>query len=78
MILILQTTLVLDMENKRLIKAECPSNVNKEKGADRKFEKKGKVRKAYIPWQDNDDSSSSSSSKEDGEVNQCLMANEDS
>ena len=40
--------------------------------------KKGKARRAYIAWQDNDDSSSSSSSKEDEEANLCLMANEES
>jgi len=46
--------------------------------ANKKFEKKGKARKAYIAWQDKDDSSSSSSSKEDEEANMCLMAKEDS
>ena len=60
------------------IKVECPNNESKEKGANKKFEKKGKVRRAYIAWQDNDDSSSSSSSKEDEEANLCLMENEDS
>jgi len=45
------------------IKVECPSNVSKEKGGYKKFEKKGKSRRAYIAWQNNDDSSSSSSSK---------------
>ena len=52
--------------------------MSKEKGVVRKFEKKGKARRAYISWQDNDDSSSSSSSKEDKEANLCLMENEDS
>ncbi|XP_068500110.1 uncharacterized protein [Phaseolus vulgaris] len=46
------------------IKAECPSNVRKEKRGYKKHEKKGKSRKAY-----KDNSSSSSSSKEDEEVN---------
>ena len=61
----------------RHIKAECPITMRKEKGADRKYEKKGKARRAYIVWQDNDDSSSSSSSKDDEEANLCLMANEE-
>jgi len=44
------------------IKIECP-NVNKEKEKvdDRKKEKKGKERRAYIAWEDNDDSTSTSS-----------------
>jgi len=53
-------------------------NESKEKWANKKFEKRGKARIAYIACQDNDDSSSSSSSKEDEEVNMCLMAKEDS
>jgi len=47
------------------IKADCPNNESKEKLANKNFEKRGKARRAYIAWQDNDDSSSSSSSKED-------------
>jgi len=47
------------------IKADCANNESKERGAIDKFEKRGKTRRAYIAWQDNDDSSSSSSSKED-------------
>jgi len=43
--------------------------VKKDKGANKKFEKTGKARRAYIAWQDNDDSSSSSSSEEDEETN---------
>ena len=44
------------------IKIECP-NVNKEKEKvnDRKKEKRGKERCAYIAWEDNDDSTSTSS-----------------
>ena len=42
------------------IKAECPSNVSKEKKGYKKYKKKGKARRTY-----NDDSSSSSSSKDD-------------
>jgi len=34
------------------IKADCPNN---QRGAIKKFEKKGKTRRAYIDWQDNDD-----------------------
>ena len=44
--------------------------MRKEKGAKRKYEKKGKAQKS-------DDSSSSSSSKNDEEANLCLMENED-
>ena len=53
------------------IKAECPNNEVKEK-RDFKKEKKGKSKKAYIAWDDNDVSSSSSS--DDEEVNLCLLA----
>jgi len=55
------------------IKVECPNNESKEKGANKKFEKRGKARRACIAWKDNDDSSSISSSKEDEEANLCLM-----
>jgi len=54
------------------IKAECPSNVSKEKGGYKKYKKKAKSRRAY-----NDDSSSSSSSKDDGEANLCFMVKEE-
>ena len=53
------------------IKSECPNNEVKEKGDFRK-EKKGKTKKAYIAWDDNDVSSSSSS--DDEETNLCLLA----
>jgi len=33
---------------KGYIKADCPNNESKEKGANKKFEKKGKVKRAYI------------------------------
>ena len=36
------------------IKADCPNNENKERGASKKFEKKGKAKRAYIAWQDNE------------------------
>jgi len=55
------------------IKADCPNNESKEKGANKKFEKRGKARRAYIAWKDNDDSSLISSSKEDEGANLCLM-----
>jgi len=55
------------------IKADCPNNENKERGASKKGEKKGKAKRAYIAWQDNEVSSSSSSSG-DEEANLCLMA----
>jgi len=53
------------------IKFECLNNEVKEKG-DFKREKKGKAKKAYIAWDDNDVSSSSSS--DDEEANLCLLA----
>jgi len=56
------------------IKIDCPNNESKEKGASKKFEKKGKAKGAYIGWQDNDVSSFSSSSNGDEEANLCLMA----
>jgi len=39
------------------IKAKCPNIVSKEKFLDRKYEKRGKAKRTYIAWQDNDDSS---------------------
>jgi len=53
------------------INSECLNNEVKKKG-DFKREKKGKAKKAYIAWDDNDVSSSSSS--DDEEVNPCLLA----
>jgi len=44
------------------IKADCPNNEGKERVASKKGEKKGKAKKVYIAWQDNEASSSSSSS----------------
>ena len=52
------------------IKAECPNNESKDK-ADFKNEKRGKAKKAYVAWDDNEVSSSSSS---DEEANMCLRA----
>ena len=53
------------------IKVESPNNESKEK-TDFKSERKGKTKKAYIAWDDNEVSSSSSS--EDEEANLCLKA----
>jgi len=50
------------------IKAECPNNESKEKD-NFKSERRGKTKKAYITWDDNEISSSSSS--EDEEANLC-------
>jgi len=55
------------------IKVDCLNNENKERGGSKKDEKKGKVKRAYITWQDHEVSSSSSSSG-DEEANICLMA----
>jgi len=52
-------------------KAKRPNNERKEK-ADFKGERKGKTKKAYIAWNDNEVSSSNSS--EDEEANLCLKA----
>jgi len=53
------------------IKVECLNNEVKENG-DFKKEKKGKTKKAYVAWDNNDVSSSSSS--DDEEVNMCFLA----
>jgi len=68
-ILILTITLALVVENRHM-KVECP---NKE-GKENKSSKKGKSKRAYIAWDENEVSSSSSSSSEDENVNLCLMA----
>ena len=46
------------------IKAECPSKESKEKKSNKKFEKRGKSKKAYIVWDDNDVCGSSSEEEE--------------
>jgi len=56
------------------IKADCPNTESKERRPSKKFEKKGKTKRTYIAWQNNDVSSSSSSSNGDEEANLCLMA----
>ena len=53
------------------IKEECPNIEIKEK-EDFKNEKRGKAKKAYVAWDDNEVSSSSSSNDE--EANLCLRA----
>jgi len=53
------------------IKADCPNNENKEK-IEFKGERRGKTKKSYIAWDDNEVSSSSSS--EDAKANLCLKA----
>jgi len=58
------------------IKAYCHNSENKEKAKIKKSERRGKAKKEYIAWQDNEVSSSSSSS-EDAEVNLCLKAKEE-
>ena len=57
------------------IKADCP-NKSKEKKTSCK-EKKGKTKRAYIAWDENEVSSSSSSSSEDEKANICLVAEND-
>jgi len=53
------------------IKAECPNNELKVK-VDFKKEKKGKAKKVYVAWDENEVSSSRSSNVE--EANMCLKA----
>jgi len=55
------------------MKVDYPSLVNKEKTHEKKSNKSGKSRRAYIAWEDND-TSSNNSSHEDVEANLCLMA----
>jgi len=59
------------------MKVDCPSLVKKEKAQERKSNKSGKGRKAYIASEDNA-TSSNSSSHEDVEANLCLMVGENS
>ena len=58
------------------IKADCPNKESNEKKSSYK-EKKGKSRRAYIAWDENEVSSSSSSSSEDEKANICLIAEGD-
>ena len=59
------------------MKVDCPSLVNKEKTQEKKINKYGKNRRAYITWEDSD-TSSNSSSHEDVEANLCLIAEQNS
>jgi len=59
------------VENRVISRLTVQKNEFKEKG-DFKKEKKGKAKKAYVAWDDNDVSSSSSS--DDVEVNLCFLA----
>ena len=38
------------------IKVDCPSMTNKDKGQEKKSNRVGKTRRAYIAWEDNDTS----------------------
>ena len=58
------------------IKAECPNNEVKEK-ADFKKEKKGKAKKVYVAWDDNEVSSSSSSDDEEANITSTKCINND-
>ena len=58
------------------IKVDCPNKESNEKKSSYK-EKKGKSRRAYIAWDENEISSSSSSSSEDEKANICLIAKGD-
>ncbi|XP_068486973.1 uncharacterized protein [Phaseolus vulgaris] len=55
------------------IKVDCPNNESKERATSKKSEKKGKAKKPYIAWEENEVFSSNSSSGGE-EVNLCLMA----
>ena len=55
------------------MKAECPSIAIKDKAPEKKSNKSGKSRRAYIAWEDNA-SSSSCSSEDEIEANTCMMA----
>jgi len=58
------------------IKVDCPNKESNEKKSSYK-KKKGKSRRAYIAWDENEVSSSSSSSSEDEKANICLIAEGD-
>jgi len=59
------------------MKAECPSIATKDKAPEKKSNKFGKTRRAYIAWEDNA-TSSSCSSEDEIEANTCMMAGRDS
>jgi len=58
------------------IKVDCPNNQNKEKSASKKSER-GKGKKAYISWEENEVSSTSDSSNGSEEANLCFMVNDE-
>ncbi|XP_068476793.1 uncharacterized protein [Phaseolus vulgaris] len=58
------------------IKVDCPNNQNKEKSASKKSER-GKGKRAYISWEENDVSSTSDSSTGSEEANLCFMVNDE-
>ncbi|XP_068461792.1 protein gar2-like [Phaseolus vulgaris] len=58
------------------IKSDFPNKEGEEKKSSNK-EKKGKSKRAYSAWDENEVSSSSSSSSEDEKANMCLMAGGD-
>jgi len=59
------------------IKIDCPSITIKDKALQKKNNKSGKTRRAYIALEDND-TSSNSSSQEEIEVNPCLIVGKNS
>jgi len=59
------------------MKDECPSIATKDKAPEKKNNKSGKTRRAYIAWEDNA-ISSSCSSEDEIEANLCMMAGRDS
>jgi len=61
----------------RHVKVDCPSIANKDKAPEKKNNKVGKTRRAYIAWEDNA-TSSTCSSHEEIEANLCLMAGKSS
>jgi len=62
------------VESKDILRLNVLMLTKKEKVDDRKKEKKGKERRAYIGWEDNDDSTSTSSQEGSEEANLSLMA----
>ena len=58
------------------IKIDCPNNQNKEKPASKKSER-GKGKRAYISWEENEVSSTSDSSTGSEEGNLCFMVNDE-
>ena len=60
----------------RHIKVDCPNKESNEKKSSNK-EKRGKSKRAYIAWDENEVSSSTSSSSEDEKANLCLIAEGD-